>query len=29
MIIDYSIKASLLIYRFTSRKWLKIDLDSN
>jgi putative MATE family efflux protein len=29
MIIDYSIKASMLIYRFTSRKWLKIDLDSN
>ena len=29
MIIDYTIKATLLIHRFTSRKWLKIDLDSN
>jgi putative MATE family efflux protein len=29
MIIDYTIKATLLIHRFKSRKWLKIDLDSN
>ncbi|MEH6569652.1 MAG: MATE family efflux transporter [Halioglobus sp.] len=29
MIIDYAIKATLLIHRFTSRKWLKIDLDAN
>jgi MATE family, multidrug efflux pump len=29
MLLDYFIKASLLIRRFASRKWLKIDLDSN
>lgn len=29
MILDYFIKASLLIRRFTSKKWLKIDLGSN
>ncbi len=29
MIIDYFIKASLLIYRFTSKKWLKINLEGN
>lgn len=29
MIIDYAIKSSLLIYRFTSGKWLKINIDGN
>jgi len=29
MIIDYFIKASLLLRRFTSRKWLKIDFESH
>ena len=29
MILDYSIKAALLIYRFRSRKWLDVSLDKS
>ena len=28
MLLDYSIKAVLLLHRFRSRKWLNIKLDS-